>query len=242
MHLAAEASVEPTASSSLRYVEPYDNTGRGQGCRGPRKGIQWTRDRCSAPVRGAPSIGSRQPEHPAGADRVGRGDRRGVGALRGLRRLRVRDGRRLRRRDRRAGAPASGRADRSVRRVARRPLSPRALPARDDTPRLGGARRIRGGVRSGRRRARVCLRGPARHRRYPDPAHVASSPAVACANSRGAHRVKRSHVDGREPGNSSRAAGRRPACLGGRRGRRVRRRQRDAPATSSCPASTSSCG
>ena len=78
-----------------------------------------------------------QPGRPSRRAGVGRGHRRRVGAFRRVRRLRLRAGRRGGRRDRRARPAAAGGARRSVRGLARRPLSARALPARDDARRLG---------------------------------------------------------------------------------------------------------
>ena len=133
---------------------------------------------------------------------MGCGHHRRVGTLRRTRRLRLRAGRRVSRRDRRACALAAGGGHRPIRSVARRSIPARALSACADSRWLTRTRWLGRRCFRGRRAPRIRLRGPGRARIHSHQAHAAGSAAVARANARRAHRFERCNLDDRKLGDS----------------------------------------
>ena len=166
---------------------------------------------------------------------MGCGHHRRVGALRRTRRFRLRAGRRVSRRDRRACALAAGGGRRPVRSVARRSIPTRALSACADSRWITRTRWLGRRCFRGRRAPGIRFRGPGRDRIHSHQAHAAGSAAVARANSRRAHRFERCNLDDRKLGDSPRTIARRRTRLCCGRRTRLRRRRRRASSGRSVP-------
>ncbi len=171
-------------------------------------------------ARRAPG-GSAQREPAASRACLGSGDRGRVGALRRVRNLRLRPGRCGRRRDRRRRADAARRDRGAVRSVARRPLSPRAVPACECARRLRRASRLDGRLPRRKRCPGLCVRRRRRAGLHALPAGAAGTAALARPNAGRADRLQRRNLDAGRPRHTGRTARRRRARVAHGRGARI---------------------